>query len=57
MLLMNDWQRIVCDITALSACLRLQDHIIELGKLALDCILISEFDLGRVCHCLGKSIG
>jgi hypothetical protein len=28
--------------------------VIELGKLALDCLIISELDLGRVCHCLGK---
>jgi hypothetical protein len=32
-----------------------QDHIIQLGKLALDCLLIAEADLGRVCHCLGES--
>jgi hypothetical protein len=32
----------------------LQEHVIELGKLALDCLIISELDLGRVCHCLGE---
>ncbi|KAF8071180.1 hypothetical protein HT031_001262 [Scenedesmus sp. PABB004] len=33
-----------------------QDHVIELGKLALDCLLLSELDLGRVCHCLGATL-
>lgn len=32
----------------------LQEHVIELGKLALDCLIISELDLGRVCHCLSE---
>jgi hypothetical protein len=32
----------------------MQEHVIELGKLALDCLIISELDLGRVCHCLGE---
>jgi hypothetical protein len=31
----------------------LQDHVVELGKISLDCLIISEMDLGRVCHCLG----
>lgn len=31
-----------------------QDHVIELGKISLDCLIIGELDLGRVCHCLGK---
>jgi hypothetical protein len=26
----------------------------ELGKNSLDCLLIGELDLGRVCHCLGR---
>lgn len=30
------------------------DHVIELGKLGLDCLIISELDLGRVCHCIGE---
>ncbi|WIA12059.1 hypothetical protein OEZ85_012136 [Tetradesmus obliquus] len=33
-----------------------QEHVIELGKLALDCLIISELDLGRVCHCLAATL-
>lgn len=37
------------------ACLLfLQDHVVELGKISLDCLIIGELDLGRVCHCLGE---
>jgi hypothetical protein len=32
----------------------LQEHVMELGKNSLDCLLIGELDLGRVCHCLGR---
>lgn len=30
------------------------EHVLELGKLALDCLIISELDMGRVCHCIGE---
>lgn len=31
----------------------LQEHVVELGENSLDCLIIGELDLGRVCHCLG----
>jgi hypothetical protein len=35
-----------------------EDHIIELGKLGMDCIILSEFpvDLGRTCHCISATL-
>jgi hypothetical protein len=27
---------------------------VSLSKMSLDCIIIGELDLGRVCHCLGE---
>lgn len=35
------------------SCLLLQENVVELGKISLDCLIIGEMDLGRVCHCLG----
>lgn len=33
-----------------------QAHVVELGKISLDCLIIGELDLGRVCHCLGEPV-
>jgi len=35
-----------------------QDHVIELGKLGLDCLILSECpaDLGRACHCVSATM-
>jgi hypothetical protein len=30
--------------------------VIELGKMGLDCLIIGEADLGRVCHCLSATL-
>eukprot|EP00879_Flechtneria_rotunda_P023560 GHRR01024925.1.p1 GENE.GHRR01024925.1~~GHRR01024925.1.p1 ORF type:complete len:713 (+),score=291.71 GHRR01024925.1:1579-3717(+) len=33
-----------------------QQHVIELGKLCLDCCIVHFVDLGRVCHCLASTL-
>lgn len=42
-----------CRIVLSILLLLLQAHVVQLGKISLDCIIIGEVDLGRVCHCLG----
>ena len=41
-----------------SPLLQPQDHVIELGKLGLDCLIMSEepVDLGRACHCVAATL-
>lgn len=35
-----------------------QEHVIELGKLGLDCLIMSEppVDLGPACHCISATL-